>query len=228
VSAVAVRQSGTRLALWLAFVLLLAALNYYGRYALDVEPDRNGFYKWSSTVGALIQFVPMLLVVVAIAGASREALALRRPRSWGAAAGTIFLVLVATLALSAALAPLLPAGEEQGLTPERWDPQRWAPFAASFVLVAGFVPVVEELTFRGIGYSLLERFGQPVAIGGTAVLFGLAHGLLLGLPVLIAFGVGLALVRHVTRSVYPCILLHGIFNGFALIASVTLETGSGS
>ena len=112
------------------------------------------------------------------------------------------------------------AGEEQGLVPDEWRPDDAAPFAANLALTAVGVPIVEELTFRGAGYSLLSRYGRGVAIVGTAVIFGLAHGLVLALPVLVAFGLGLAWLRSRSGSVYPGMLLHGSFNAVAVLVSV--------
>jgi membrane protease YdiL (CAAX protease family) len=75
--------------------------------------------------------------------------------------------------------------------------------------------------FRGLGYSLLARFGRGFAIVVIGLTFGLTHGLFLGLPVLAAFGSVLAWVRAKTGSVYPGILIHGSYNALALIAAVT-------
>jgi hypothetical protein len=49
----------------------------------------------------------------------------------------------------------------------------------------------------------------------------LAHGLLEGLPILIVFGSGLAFLRAQTDSVYPGMVVHGIFNAVALIVAVS-------
>jgi membrane protease YdiL (CAAX protease family) len=59
----------------------------------------------------------------------------------------------------------------------------------------------------------------------TAVAFGLAHGLLVALPVLTVFGAILGWLRVRTESVVPCIVLHAIFNGAALLAAVTVGGG---
>ena len=71
--------------------------------------------------------------------------------------------------------------------------------------------------YRGAGMTLLlARYGAPVAVVVTAVAFGLAHGLLLALAALVYFGVVTALLRLKTRSVYPCILVHSLFNATSL------------
>ena len=84
-------------------------------------------------------------------------------------------------------------------------------------MIAGVTPVVEELMFRGAGYSLLARFGQVVAIVVVGVTFGLVHGLVYGLAALTLFGIGLAWLRAKTESVYPCIAIHCLFNTVALV-----------
>jgi len=217
-------RSPTRLAAWLALVVALSALNYVGRFAVeDRSSDRDFLYEWSSFVGGLVQFALMLAIVLWLAvGSPARLLALRRPPSWPRAAALIVGIFLVTIILARLLDPIFPAGEEQGLTPEGWDPTRATPFLANAFVVAGLFPIVEELVFRGVGFTFLERFGQRVAIVGTAVAFGLVHGLLAGLPILIAFGLGLAWLRARTGSTLPCIALHSLFNAVALIAAVTL------
>jgi membrane protease YdiL (CAAX protease family) len=56
-----------------------------------------------------------------------------------------------------------------------------------------------------------------VAVGVTAVLFGLGHGLLLSLGAFIWFGLVVAIVRLRTRSLYPAILVHSTFNALGMI-----------
>jgi CAAX protease family protein len=126
------------------------------------------------------------------------------------------------LVLGALLDPFLDAGEEQGLTPEEWDADRAGAFAANAVVVAGMAPIVEELTYRGLGFSVLARFGHPAAIILVGIAFGLGHGLVVALPILTAFGIGLAYLRHQTGSIYPCIALHSVFNALSLALALTL------
>ena len=89
-------------------------------------------------------------------------------------------------------------------------------------MICTFVPFVEELTYRGLGYSLLEPYGRWPAIFIVGILFGLAHGLIVSLPVIVAFGCALAWIRSRTDSVYPGMLLHASFNLIALVAAVTV------
>ena len=86
-----------------------------------------------------------------------------------------------------------------------------------FTIVA---PAVEELTFRGVGQSLLRFTGRWPSILLVGVAFGLWHGLVQALLVLIPFGIGLAYLRDRTRSVVPGMVVHGLFNGIALAVAV--------
>ena len=60
-----------------------------------------------------------------------------------------------------------------------------------------------------------------MAVLGIGVAFGLWHGLIQALPILIAFGAGLAGIRARSGSVYPGMLLHAVFNAIALVVAVT-------
>ena len=213
-----------RLAGWLALVGVLIALSYLS-YALGDDQPADVFYQWSLFVGTLIQDGVLLVILLLIVrgGPAGVLLALRRPRSWLRAAGWMLVVLAGIWILGAVLDPFLHAGDEQGLVPETWRSEEAAPFVANLALTMTFVPAVEEMLFRGAGYSLLlARFGKGVAIVGTAVLFGLIHGLVFALPLLVAFGLGLAWLRYRSDSVYPGMVLHGLFNGIAIILAVTL------
>jgi membrane protease YdiL (CAAX protease family) len=213
-----------RLAGWLTFVGALATLNYASRFAIEDDPvgETDFFYRWDSFAGGAIQLALMggVLYWIVRGGPAARLLALRRPGSWGAAAGWMLVVFVGILVLGALLNPLLHPGEEQGLVPERWRAEDAAPFAANLALTALAVPIVEELTFRGVGYSLLARYGRVVAIVGTGIVFGLAHGLVLALPILVAFGIGLAWLRSRSGSVFPGMILHGTFNAVAVLVGV--------
>ena len=73
-------------------------------------------------------------------------------------------MVVALVVVIQLLETVLNAGEEQGLVPDEWDSSKAGAYALNFVAVAVIAPIVEELTYRGLGYSLLEPFGRWVAI----------------------------------------------------------------
>ena len=211
-----------RLVAWLALVLTQAAINY-GDRAAGGKPPKDVLYHYSTAAAGLVLYGIVLgLVLLIAAGAKpRRLLALRPPLSWGRAAGGALVVLIGIFALLRILDPFLHPGREQGLTPSGWDSSRAGAYAANFAVIALAAPIVEELTFRGLGFSLLERFGRPAAIMLVGIAFGLAHGLIEALPVLAAFGAGLAWLRARTESVYPSIALHAAFNAIALTLAVT-------
>jgi membrane protease YdiL (CAAX protease family) len=210
-----------RLAAWLGFVLLITGLNYLGRVAGEDPPDDLA-YRWSSSVGAVVVYAVTLLILLLISWGlpRREVFALRRPPSWGRAAGYTAVALMAIWLASVALSPFLDADDEQGFVPDNWDSSRAPAFVAFFVSVAVVAPIVEELTYRGLGFALLAPYGTVLAVIATGVLFGLSHGLLVGLPILTAFGLAIGWLRAKSDSIYPPMILHGIFNGTALIVSV--------
>jgi uncharacterized protein len=209
------------LAGWIALVSALALLNYGSRAAAGKAP-KDELYTWSLAATSLVLFGIVLATVLILARHDlRGLLALRRPRSWAQAAGLAVLVMIGVIVLSAVLDPLLHPGREQGLTPSHWQADRAGQFALNFAVVVIAAPIVEELTFRGLGYSVLRPFGRWTAILLVGLAFGLAHGLVQALPILVAFGSGLAYLRDRTDSVYPGMVLHAAFNALVLTLSVT-------
>jgi membrane protease YdiL (CAAX protease family) len=217
-----------RLTLWATVVAVFSALAYASRLNGDEGPDEP-LYLWSSAVAGAIQFGIFLLLVLLIARGRpvREYVALRRPTSWGRAAAIAAVVVLFVWLLGVLMQPVADPGEEQNLIPEGWNADRAEPFAANFVVVAVLAPVVEELFFRGLGYTLLEGFGRWAAILVTAIGFATAHGLVEGFPLLVLFGAGLAYMRSRVASIVPGIIVHMAFNTVVLLAAVRFFQESG-
>lgn len=212
------RRRPWRLAAWLAFVVLVAVVGYVSR-VLGSEPPDDILYRYSTAVGLVIQsllFVGILLLI-AIGLPKQPLFGLRRPLSWRRALGLVAGALGLVLVMNAALSPFLDAGEEQGLLPDEWEPDRTAAYVVVGLAIVFVGPVAEELMFRGMGFALLEPYGKWLAILATGVLFGALHGLLIAFPILAAFGVLLGWIRWRTGSVYPSILLHVVFNGIGIL-----------
>ena len=78
-------------------------------------------------------------------------------------------------------------------------------------------PLAEELLYRGAGISLLRPYGVATAVVGTAVLFGLAHGLLLVPRGARPLRARHSAVRVRTGSIYPSLAVHVAFNAIGMI-----------
>jgi membrane protease YdiL (CAAX protease family) len=209
----------TALALW----AVLAGLQILAAFALAGSPgeDDAPIYEWATAVNALIIYGVLVLLTVWIGSlfpSPKSALGLRGfpARSlWGAVG-----VVAASVILAVALEPLLHAGDEQGLTPTAWEPERLWPFVVNAILITTWGPFAEELFYRGLGVKVLGVFGGAGAIAISALAFGLAHGLLVALPALVFFGLGLAWVRHRTGSVWPGFAAHALYNAIGLTVAV--------
>jgi membrane protease YdiL (CAAX protease family) len=210
-----------RLAGWLALVGVMIALGYLSR-ATSGKPDPQVLYEWSTAIGGVIQDSIILGIVLWLARGNRELLALRRPVSLWGAARLLGVAIVGIYIFEVVYSALAHPGNEQGLTPAHWEPSHAAAYVVNGIVICTFIPFVEELTFRGLGYSLLEPYGRRLAIAAIGVLFALAHGLVVSLPVIAVLGALLAWIRSRTDSVYPGMALHSLFNLVALVAAVTI------
>ena len=101
------------------------------------------------------------------------------------------------------------------------------------VLTVVVVPVVEELFFRGLvlrGFLRLFRgagriAGPVLAVTLTGIAFGAAHGELLELLGLAAFGIVLSVMAYRFGRLGPNIFAHATFN-LAAILFIAFPTGA--
>ena len=217
------RRGNRRLAAWILFVGLIAALNYASRFSGSSGTSRGtsheDIYSYSFFAGGTIIYAVWLGIVLLIAIDRFDLLALRRARSSKRSLklGAVVIVGILVWESVASYLPLPQSpGKEQGITNVHWEPSHAGAFAANFVLFAVVAPFVEELTFRGVGQSLLRFLGRMPSILLVGIAFGLAHGLVEALVVLVPFGMGLAWLRDRTNSVLPGMIVHGLFNAAAL------------
>ncbi|MGH2491782.1 MAG: lysostaphin resistance A-like protein [Candidatus Limnocylindria bacterium] len=184
-------------------------------------------FRWSTAIFTFVfdGVVLLLLLVIARGLPLRETFALRRPLSWPASWRIAGAALAATYAASYVEEIVLGHGQREQAVPMFWDPTRVDAFVANAIAIAVFVPIVEEAACRGLGFRLLEAYGQRVAIVCTAVAFALAHGAVIDLPWVLVTGLGLGYLRSRSGSVYPCIALHAIVNGVAVLISAAYAAG---
>ena len=212
-----------RTVLWLVLTGTFAAVNFA---AASQAPERgqDTVYTYDVIVSAVIAygFLLVLLLLLTNGLPRRALLALRPPSSWPRALGLALVSLVVILIGAAILLQLTNAGDEQNLTPEEWDSSRAGAYAASFVAIVFIGPIVEELLYRGAGIGFLLPYGRWIAVGVTALLFGLGHGLLLSLGAFVWFGLVTGWLRVRTDSLYPSLLVHMTFNAAGMIAPLLL------
>ncbi|MBR3509972.1 MAG: CPBP family intramembrane metalloprotease [Lachnospiraceae bacterium] len=92
----------------------------------------------------------------------------------------------------------------------------WQAILANALLV----PIAEEIVFRGLMFSRLQKAMPNIAVALiTSISFGLVHGQLIWM--LFAFVVGLVLsfVRIKTGSIMPTIIMHVLINTYATLLS---------
>jgi membrane protease YdiL (CAAX protease family) len=90
-------------------------------------------------------------------------------------------------------------------------------------------PLTEEVLFRGIIFQGITRFTShrlgltmSVFVGAltSGAIFGIVHGELHTLPILMFLGIALAYVFYYSHSIYASILVHGAVNAIAAISVI--------
>jgi membrane protease YdiL (CAAX protease family)/NAD-dependent dihydropyrimidine dehydrogenase PreA subunit len=93
--------------------------------------------------------------------------------------------------------------------------------AVTVVLVALVGPAIEEVLLRGVVMGAVQRrFGVWPAIVVSAVAFALLHASLWSLLPLTVLGVGLGWLAARSRSLWPPIIAHVLYNGVLVAAAL--------
>ena len=74
------------------------------------------------------------------------------------------------------------------------------------------VPLSEELFFRGVLTNALLRYGPFVGVVGSTLIFALAHGINIVLPVAVVMGLIGAEIFRRSGSIWPGVIVHVVFN----------------
>jgi uncharacterized protein len=91
----------------------------------------------------------------------------------------------------------------------------------AIVLTCILAPVLEEMLFRGIILrSFLVQYSTRKAIIASAVLFGLAHMNIYQFVVGLVLGTVTGWLYEKTRSLLPCIVLHGVYNTTLMVVGL--------
>ena len=114
----------------------------------------------------------------------------------------------------------------QALAPEGFS---WTSLVAMLALVGVVVPFVEEIVFRGLIFGWLRkhlRFAYAAPL--SAIFFASVHAIPVLMPPLALMGLLLAAVVERSGSLWPAIIVHGVFNSLMTITYYTaLASGAG-
>jgi uncharacterized protein len=206
---------------WLLPPAALLVLNAIAVNTAAGDTTRNGVYRPAVVITGVISAAILggyALLAVRLSRADRRlALALDRPTEIGRAARLVAAAVVVIAAVGLALEPFLHGDRSQGLTPNR-PPHgvEWLTLAAALVALGLFVPLCEELLFRGLGFAAIHRYAVPI----TATAFAIAHGLPELLPPVFVAGLVLGELRRRTGSLWPGACAHAAVNLIGIVAAV--------
>jgi len=168
-----------------------------------------------------IMLAALYLVVIVWRGATWQALGLRpAPSAWyGRAVGIALLTIPVVALINAGIAGFQEGAFRNPQIALVSDAATTIPAAIGMLAIAAIVvPFVEELAFRGLLYGWLrERMGVAPAVAGSALVFPMLHGIPLLMPALFVQGAILALVYEKSGSLWPAIVVHGVFNAVMMI-----------
>lgn len=169
------------------------------------------------------ELAPMATVVIGGLGILGMAVTWRSNRAllgwprigWRGALASL-LACAGILALVFAVATLWPAIFIDMVAPYH---ERGASLGRALFDIAVLPAIGEEILFRGvISTALLGTFSARIAVVVSAMLFATIHLTPLSFLHLTALGLVLGTVRVRSQSIYPCMLLHGLYNGILVLA----------
>lgn len=91
------------------------------------------------------------------------------------------------------------------------------------IIVYALLPaIVEELLFRGLIYSLLQRVSESAAICISSLISATFAFSIGGFPAALFCALSYCFIRHTTRSLQACMIVHFVFNLYAIFAQTNL------
>jgi membrane protease YdiL (CAAX protease family) len=209
--------------LLLALVGTLLASGLLSAFYLMIgydNPDDAPSFEFAAIAAQSAAFVGAALVMTSQAGRPTARQFGFRPFR-GSAIGWATLALFGFLVLQAMDATIT------NPSPDDLPQDLGADKSTTLAIVTGFfvvavAPLVEEFFFRGFLYQSLR--GRIGILGGAVVsglIFGAIHFKPEYLVPLAMLGVILVYLFEKTGSLWPCILLHSVYNGLAYTAALT-------
>jgi len=135
-------------------------------------------------------------------------------------------VSLVNLALQALRGTVVDNPQLKALAPEGFS---WPSLVAMLLLVGVLVPFIEEVIFRGLLFAWLRKHLRFVyAAPLSAAFFAAVHGIPDLMPALAVMGLVLAAIFERSGSLWPSIIVHGVFNSLmTLTYYLALASGVG-
>lgn len=170
----------------------------------------------------IIAIIPAHLLTIAVAWVivtKMNTFSFRDTLGWesgGMKPRDYFFILAAFFAVAIIVGKFFP--EQENELTRILQSSRSAVFLVAF-MATFTAPIVEEVIYRGILYSAFQRtFGVSAAVVAVTLLFALVHvpqyyPSYSTIALLLLLSLTLTVVRARTGNLWPCIVLHTIFNG---------------
>ncbi|MBM7604968.1 membrane protease YdiL (CAAX protease family) [Metabacillus crassostreae] len=141
---------------------------------------------------------------------------------WKAIIGWTSILIVISIAMVVVIEILLSVGPDNSKTDSLQSRMTFLNFLIGFVSAAIISPLYEEIFYRGFLYRFLRsKFGITISMLSSSFIFMIVHIPTFNtLPINFVSGLIFAWTYEKSGSIVPAIIIHGIFNGIAVILTV--------
>jgi len=204
-------------------VVILVAKFFIG-FVVQAPGSFGGFAKQTVIILVATIAVPAVMMALVLTRNARKSLRLRLcslPMASAAILAAIFLNPMITWFTALVMQIYPPGGDLVQLENVVSNILSSAPGMWAVILVFAVAPaVIEEIAFRGFilsGLQSLRNKWQAILL--SAILFGIAHGVIQQTMITFVVGMVLGVIAIQTRSIIPCILFHLTHNSLAVLLS---------
>jgi membrane protease YdiL (CAAX protease family) len=207
----------------LAQALIIALIEVLQKVGVPLDKISDSLFQLIA--GAVIYALTLLIVIglpwlVKKTRTTKEELGMQRLPNlmdyvWVPAGAVAYLILTATIT-AIAMSFLTFIDYDQAQDTGFTNMSARAEYILAFIMLVIIAPIAEELLFRGYLFGKLQKYAPLwISILITSLLFALVHfAWNVGLDVF-ALSIVLCLLRVVSKSLWPCIMLHMLKNGVA-------------
>jgi sodium transport system permease protein len=203
--------------------LLILVVQFFLNFSVSMPVGLEGLARMFLIPQLLVILPPVLLLTFVLTSSPRETLLLKRPPWLAVPAAALLAVALHPIAnlLQELVQKLYPVSRD--VLPKLTELQKLlgdANIWLLLLLIAVTPAVCEELAFRGFILSGFRHLGhRRRAIIYSALLFGLAHGILQQSLIASLVGVVLGYVAVQSGSIVPCMIFHFCHNALAVVNS---------